>query len=229
MKSNFNQFQNTDELLDALCKKIKEHLQSAISQKVFATLIVSGGKTPIALFKKLSTLKIEWQKVTITLADERWVKTQNEDSNQKLVKDHLLQNEASLAKFIGLKTSHKNAYDAIDVVNKNISDIPKPFDLTILGMGEDAHTASLFPDAKELDEALFSTNPTSAITPPKGKYERITLSLKTILDTKLIILHIEGENKYRVYKEVIQNKKDKKRPISFILKQQKTPVEVYYA
>jgi len=197
-------------------------------QKGYATLVVSGGNTPKPLFKKLSNLKLEWEKVIVTLTDERWTDTKSKDSNENTVRENLLQNEAKNAKFIGLKTDHESAFEAQKAVSQKISTIPKPFDLIILGMGEDAHTASLFPDANELKNALYDDISVKAINPPEAPFERMTLSLKTLLNTKSIVLLMEGEQKYNIYNEVIQKELDEKRPIGFILKQQKTPVEVYH-
>ncbi len=228
MKSNFYNFKEKETLLNALSKKIGEKLNEAILEKGYASLVVSGGNTPKPLFKKLSNLKLEWEKVTITLTDERWTDIKSQDSNENMVRENLLQNEAKNAKFIGLKTSHKNAFEAQKTLAQKISTISKPFDLILLGMGEDAHTASLFPDAKELKSALYDDISLKAITPPNAPFERITLTLKTLLDAKSIILYIEGDKKYRVYKDVIESELDEKKPIGFILKQQKTPVEVYH-
>ena len=109
-------------------------LSEAIIKNDFASFIVSGGSSPISIFQDLNNSDLDWSKIKISLVDDRFVDKSHDDSNEKLLHDHLLINNAVIANFVSLKSNFE------DVLKIN-----KPFDLMLLGMGEDAHFASLFP------------------------------------------------------------------------------------
>jgi len=93
---------------------------------------------------------LPWQSITITLADERWVDIDSNDSNTKLVHENLLQNEAVKAKFFHLKQGDALTSDTLVDLNIAAKQQLLPLDVLILGMGEDGHTASLFPCSDEI-------------------------------------------------------------------------------
>ena len=141
------QFDDRTQLVEQLTAAIVSQLGSAIAQRGQALLAVSGGNTPIPLFECLSHQTIEWEKVTITLVDERWVNDTHSDSNAKLAKDYLLKNNASVSKFIPLYNGMASPFGAKSEVNQALTELHLPFDAVILGMGDDGHTASFFPHA----------------------------------------------------------------------------------
>jgi 6-phosphogluconolactonase len=147
-------YENTDALNQDFCQRIASILQQAIETDGRASLVVSGGRTPAALFDALSNLSLDWSKVDISLADERWVDIDNDASNEKMLRSKLLVNKAALANFVGLKTPHNDAADAIDACTTNFVHFKRPFDVLILGMGEDGHTASLFPCSEQISQGL---------------------------------------------------------------------------
>ncbi len=216
------------DLHQALIERITRELTSGIAKNGKASMVVSGGSTPKALFEKLSHVDLPWEKVTISLVDERWVAPESSDSNEYLVKTHLLRDKASDASFIGLKNSALTAKDGVIQCLQDISVLSQPFDVVLLGMGDDGHTASFFPDATALDEALNTDAACIAITPPIAPYERMTLSRKRLLDTRSLLLHIEGEKKYEVYLEAMKDGEVNTMPIRTMIDQQTLPLEVYY-
>ena len=149
MKNKFKMsaFDSSDELAGALSQKLGSILDSAIKNRGAASVAVSGGSTPKKLFEKLSKIDLDWSKVTVTLVDERWVDTDSSASNERLVKEFLLQNRAKDAKFIGLKNALSVSPEALMIVKAKLRNIDK-LDIVVLGMGGDAHTASFFPNAK---------------------------------------------------------------------------------
>ena len=98
-----NDFASREQLDQTLAEKVSGLLESAIAAKGKASIAVSGGSTPKGFFNKLSKMPIDWKKVTITLADERWVDINSDASNTRLVHEHLLQDNAAAAKFFHLK------------------------------------------------------------------------------------------------------------------------------
>ncbi len=230
MSSNivFHNFDSTVDLTDRLSEDIAKTLQGYIDKNGHASLIVSGGNTPISLFKKLRRKEIEWEKVQIGLCDERWIDSSSENSNENLVRTHLLQEEAGRAKFIGMYIDGKTIQEARDICNSRYN---FEYDLLILGMGSDAHTASLFPNNPKLKLALDLKRRQKCIDiePSSAPFSRLTLTLSAILSAKNIYLHFEGDSKFKIFKEAMEGKDIYDMPIRSILHQDKKIIEVYYS
>ena len=145
MKAQLRKFATSSELNDEFAPEIAAKLQDGIDQNGRASLLVSGGSTPRPMFAKLSEIDIQWDKVDIALVDDRWVDLDDAASNEKMANEALLLNKASAANFIGMKTDSADAFAAEEQVAAKLANITKPFDVVILGMGEDGHTASIFP------------------------------------------------------------------------------------
>ncbi len=227
----YKTFDNRTLLEEALADKTLQLLQQGIDQRGTASLIVSGGSTPVALFEKLSQRDFNWNRVIISLADERWVSVDSEESNQHLVQTHLLQNKASGATFIGLHSGHATPHQAQAEIEQRLKAIHRPFDLVLLGMGNDGHTASLFPESIELLEAIDDQSPhiCQGITPVTAPHLRMTMTLPYLLDSKEIILHITGEQKHKVYQQAMEGTDIHDMPIRAVLQQTRTPISVYWA
>ena len=221
-----NKYPNSQLLIEDLTAHIVKELQQAINNKGHASIAVSGGKTPIPLFKLLSQQDLDWHNVFITLVDDRWVDDTDDASNEKLVLTYLLQNKAKLANFVGLKNSCDNPFDGAEITDKILNKIPMPFDVLILGMGEDGHTASLFPGAANLMAGLDmkSGRKVVGMTPLIAPLDRITLTLPTIVDSQNIYLHLVGESKMQVLEQAEKGDDINQMPIRAILQQNKVNV-----
>lgn len=227
--TNFNSFKSKEELVNDLALYIISLLEDSIEELGKASLLVSGGNTPKPLFEKLSHMDIPWDKVTVSLVDDRWLPSNHKDSNEALVKENLLQNNASEAKFVGMYLEGKSAFESDDDCSIIYEEEVFPFDVIILGMGGDSHTASLFPENEKLDLAydLNNENLCISIKPETAPYDRMSLTLGAILGAKNIILHIEGDDKLKVYEEALHSKDIYKTPISSVLNSSRL-VEVYH-
>ena len=227
----FLEFGDTAGLVEELAERIGDLLKKGIEARGQASLAVSGGSTPIPLFEALSEVELEWKKVSITLVDERWVAPDEQDSNERLVRQHLLQGQAAEARFVGMKPPDASARAGETPCAAALSRIPWPLDLLILGMGNDGHTASLFPGADALQEAVSmdSGKLCIAISPSHAPHERMTLTLPAILNSRQIILHLTGEQKRKVYAQACKDGPPEEMPIRYILNQNQTPVAVYWA
>lgn len=227
----FKEFKDSPTLVAALANQVAELLRSGIRERGRASLVVSGGSTPVPFFAALSELTLDWGKVVITLADERWVDPSDADSNERLVREHLLQNRAAAARFVGLKTGASTAVQGEKECGDRLAPLPKPFDALILGMGNDGHTASLFPQAARLGEALSldSGKLCLAITPPVAPHERMTLTLPALLHSRQIILHLVGAGKREVYEKALGEGPVAEMPIRAVLLQAIAPVTVFWA
>lgn len=227
----FKSFDNKEALEAQLAERIANQLQEAVDIRGKASLIVSGGSTPLKLFELLSKKAIDWSDVFITLADERWVTPEHSDSNERLVRNHLLKNRAASAKFRGLKNMYSSPEEGCDMTIEQLSSFPKPFDVVVLGMGNDGHTCSWFPCAAkaELENALTTDDLCVAVKPGNAPHSRISLSKSAILASRQIYLHIVGEQKLDVYRQALANDNSYEMPIRAVLGQHKTPVDVYWS
>lgn len=225
-----HQYTHNSALVETLAQCIVEGLLNTIDERGRASLAVSGGSTPVSLFRVLSTIDIPWSKVVVTLVDERWVPESHVDSNAHLLRRHLLRERAAKAHFVGLKTNVSDPFVAlVDVRAKLLREV-LPLDVAVLGMGEDGHTASLFPRAQGLSEALDSEGQVCyGIRPPFAPHARMTLSASTLLGTKQLFLHIIGEKKRRVLEAAIEPGPMTALPVRAVLHQTKVVTQIFYA
>lgn len=190
-------------LATKLATEVADCLQSAINDRGQASLVVSGGSTPLPFFKALASVDIPWDRVTVTLADERWVDASHPDSNEKLVRDNLLTGLAASATFVSLKNSASTPEAGWQQAESAIAALARPLDVVVLGMGGDGHTASLFPDTPGLEQAIAvgCGKSTWPMNPPGASQARMSLTLDTLIDANHCFLHVTGEQKKTVLLE----------------------------
>ena len=219
---------STKTLINNLANFIEKELTEAVAARSCASLVVSGGSTPRPLFQELAQRQLPWNKITITLADERWVDVSSEDSNEAMVRENLLCGAASEAAFIPLKNTAESAAEGWEMCHETLTDQFDRFDLVILGMGEDGHTASLFPGVSGSALESNSRALCAAIIPPKAPHERLTLTARAILNSRKIVLHIVGDKKWQVYQDALIAGSADELPIRVVLDQDQAPVDVYW-
>lgn len=231
MAYHFNTFANGAALAQALAEKVADALANAILARGQALLAVSGGSTPKAFFNALSAVPIDWAKVKVTLVDERFVPETSDRSNHRLVAANLLQNEAAKAKFIPLYHAVADIEDAAMVATGDAKRIGQPFDVVILGMGGDGHTASFFPGGNHLEQALSPRTPRSVITmqAPDAGEPRLTFTFSALQDARLLILHIEGDAKKPVIDRALAEGKAGALPIGRVIANASSDTEIYWA
>jgi 6-phosphogluconolactonase len=224
-------FPNTTALFDTLAGDIAGALQSGLAAGRGASLALPGGRTPVPLFERLSAAELDWDDVWVTLGDERWVETGSAASNEKLVRDHLLKNGAAIAHFVGLKNSAVEARAGAHASWSAVAELPRPFDFMLLGMGDDGHVASLFPDSPGLAAALDLTRPPGcvAMTAPAPPRERLSLNLRALLDSRRIAILITGAEKWATYERARVRGPAVDMPVRALLQQQNVPVSVYWS
>ncbi len=206
---------SSESLVADLSQNIGEILIETIEERGRASLAVSGGSTPKLLFEELSLLNLDWSRVDLTLVDDRWVDSDHKDSNELLIKTHFLKNKAAKVNFVPLKNDAKSAKEGVLFSENTLKSIAIPFDLIILGMGTDGHTASLFPCSDELSIGmdLNSKSHLVATTPKTAPYERISLTAKSIFEAKRIILHLNGSAKLHTLEDAMSIRDSSKMPI----------------
>ncbi len=195
---------DSQELAARLASDVASVLRAAISERGQASLVVSGGSTPLPMFECLAEEPdIDWAKVQITLADERSVPADHADSNEGFVHTHLLKGDAARAQFVSLLPDNVPAIDQLGAVAERIDAMGEVFDIVLLGMGGDGHTASLFPDASELEHAFETDVSVVGLTPPSVPQARISLSASRLLATRHLWLHITGQSKLAVLEDAL--------------------------
>jgi 6-phosphogluconolactonase len=206
-------------------------LSKAIEERGQATFLVSAGNTPKSLYRSLSNADLFWDQVKVATVDERWVETDHTLSNEKLIRSNLLQNNAKNAVFHGMKTEAIHARDALDDINNTFASFNAPFDITVLGMGADGHTASLFPRANGLDESASLCQPVQMNNSEQTTEvnERVTLTLTSLLQSKVIFLLLRGKEKLATYQKAMSGTDVFEMPIRAILQQNNIPVVVNWA
>jgi 6-phosphogluconolactonase len=211
----------------ACARSIAALLVEAIAARESATLAVSGGRTPTLLFEALAEIAIDWSKVFILQVDERWVAPNSPDSNQIAVCRHLLQGEAKDARFLPMKNDGTTPLEGQPAYEAQLRKLDWPLDVIVLGIGEDGHTASLFPGAPELADGLTTEALCLAVTPDDAPYSRLSLSLRAILDSRLICVQLSGTAKETTYERALGKGPVATMPIRAILRQTRVPVEVW--
>ena len=220
-------FNDKQQLADALAGAVAANLRAGIAARGQASVAVSGGATPVNFFHALSRRDdVAWDKVTVTLVDERWVDETSDRSNARLVRQNLLQGRAAAASFVPLYQGG----DSPDAAKAGAAQtkVPRPLDAAILGMGSDGHTASFFPGGDTLSEALTAEGPIIAIRAPGAGEPRVTLTLTQLLAAKVLYLHIEGEEKVETLRKAEAEGPIEAMPVRAILRETSTPLTIYW-
>lgn len=224
-----HQYDTDTAMNSALANAIREDLQQAINLRGKASLALSGGPITIELFQILSQTQLPWSQVYITLVDERWVDRHHEDSNERLIHTHLLQNQAKSAHFISMTTEAENPYDGVDEIGQRLKQqLPLPIDVLVLGMGNDGHTASLFPHAANLAKGLdmHSKQLVIDMKPLTAPHDRISLTLPVIVASQHLYLQLSGTKQNQVFQQALDGNDSNDMPIRAVL-QQRPDLEIY--
>ena len=192
-------------LAEGLATAVAADLRRAIAARGVATLALAGGNTPRRFLQALSRQSLDWTKVRVLPVDERWVPNTDPRSNERLLREHLLQGEAAAAELLPLYRPVETPEVALQSVAGDIAHRALPLDVAVLGMGEDGHVASLFPDLVRRDVGLSPSGraPVLAIRTAAAPEPRITLTLSAIFTAPALYLHIEGAIKRGVLADAL--------------------------
>lgn len=225
-------FPDSQTLARQLAGDLATRMRNSIEQRGRVCIAVSGGRTPQAFFAALSQEKLAWDKVLVTLVDERWVDENHEASNAALVRQHLLQNEAARAYFLPLKNKAADPVSGFMACENTLHEQIIRLDYAVLGMGTDGHTASWFPHSKALASALNEAGGAwcCPVTDAPVMPQRMTLSWSFLAACRHLFLHFEGPDKDEVFRRALaadqaQNLTDM--PVRTVLAQSAVPLSIY--
>lgn len=219
-----NYYAGIDQLAKGFADFAATALQNDLTKNQKASLVIPGGNTPRHYLPALANCALAWDKITITLSDERWVDVHTDASNENLVTKHLLAHLSQDTNFVGLKTGHATPFDAVDEIHQRLDSIPQPFALTVLGLGEDGHVASLFPNMSTDDQGT-SLN-CVAVDKPIAPSPRMSLSLGLLAQSQHIALVVVGRAKRQLLDRLTEYS-DPQIPLVWLLKRSQTPIMVF--
>ena len=211
------EYDSRDDQAGGLADLVAGRLTAAVKAKNSASLAVPGGTTPGLMLKLLGESDAPWGLVAVTLTDERWVPPISPRSNQKLLGETLFHGAAAAAEFVPLYGGGGEPAQALHAVNLTLEQVALPLDVAVLGMGDDMHTASMFPGALGLEEALAPDAPPAvAIRAPGAEEPRITLSARVLRAAERHVL-IQGHDKMRALERAVALADPTRAPICAVL------------
>lgn len=223
------EFESREEASVAAAERIRDALAHRLENQKAATLVVSGGTTPARCFEELAHLEIDWDRVSVLASDDRWVPSSHSDSNENLIRKHLLVNGASLAGLLPFFKPDTPIELRCEELDREIRFMPFPFACSLLGMGTDGHFASLFPDADNLAEGLDleSQKLCMPVRSEASPYPRVSLTLSALSRSDEIVLLIFGDEKRRIFEKAKAG--NARYPVTRLLRQKRAPVHLYWA
>ena len=184
---------------------ISSALARDLQERPRARLLLSGGSTPAPVYEALSKAPLEWERVDVARVDERWLLPDAPDSNSRQIREALLHDRAAAARFENIPRPGRSIEEAVSAANLHAQTPPG---VVVLGMGEDGHTASLFPRMHNLESALQSRAPYVQVDatgcPGAGRFlRRISLTPAGLAPAHTRLLLIRGESKRKLLERVL--------------------------
>jgi 6-phosphogluconolactonase len=210
-------YPTADALAEAASRAVSGCLSEALQLRGRAGLVATGGRSPGLVYDRLADADVDWNRVIVTLSDERCVEPDDPASNAKLVRERLGQGGGRRAHLLALWPEPQPAALAALL----------PFDAVMLGMGEDGHIASLIPGDPGLEDGLTTSDLTRPVPAGLGKppVARITLTLRALVDARAIFLLIAGEIKRGVVQRALAGED---LPVGRLISQSRAPIRIFW-
>ena len=189
----------------ACAGRLVDALSAALAETGRATFAGSGGSTPAPIYRELTSAGLDWSNIAVTLIDERYVPETSPESNAALLKTTLLTGPASAARFIPLYHPSVTVDRAAAIAGHELASATDRLDAVLLGMGEDGHICSMFPDSPTLKTLLTPTLKPAVYGVPPGRdgaapsMERLSINLPWLMTARRVVLAITGKQKRAVF------------------------------
>ena len=223
-------YDSLDEMADAVAGDIGFIIESALDARGEALIAVPGGKTPLPIYRRLAEADLNWKKVTIIPTDDRLVPLTDERSNVRAIAQAFLPAGARVFPITSDIADHRLAGNS---ANAKLGELKFPLDLAWLGVGEDGHTASIFP-GPDLEEALNAPKGRHAVgvmpdpLPPEAPFARVTLTRSAILTARTVLITITGAAKKAMLEQAIEDGHSSKLPIGRVLAEAEQPIDIHW-
>ena len=216
---------------DALADGAADVIGRALAVPGARGFVATGGGTPGPTYDRLAGRDLNWSRLTVTLSDERWVDPASADSNERLIRARLLVDRAAAARFMPLKANGATPEADAFAAEAGLRELA-PFAAVLIGMGEDGHIASLFPGAPDLAAGLDPDGERLCVGVERAGQapfvSRISLTVRALLQTRLIVLLISDEAK-RAVVERVRADSAYAPPVAAVLRQDRVPVRILWA
>jgi 6-phosphogluconolactonase len=227
----FHEHANAEVWARSAAMAIGHALGETLRERDRTRLLLSGGSTPAPVYRDLALLDLDWKRVDAALVDERWLQPDDPDSNTRLVRETLLHGPAAAAHFEGLTRAGQTIEEAVRVANLHAH---QSADVVVLGMGDDGHTASLFPRMRGLDEALASEQAYVAVDtagcPGAGRFaRRISLTPAGLAPSHARFLLIRGAAKRALFERAVDGDNVRELPIRLAFTTPGASLQVHWA
>jgi len=222
---------------EALFQALSEHCLALMGESATRhpaqTILLSGGNTPRPLYTTLAAAALPWSTIQVALVDERWVPPEHSASNEGMIRKAMQTAVARGLQITGMMQDSPTAIEGLEQVNMAYGSLPRPWTFALLGMGQDGHTASLFPDAQGLTHALTTGETCAALTARPSRItgdflDRMSLGLNALLSTRQLFLLITGADKWQVYQQALASTTPEATPVSYLLQQTQVPIDIYW-
>lgn len=213
---NLIEYPDIDMLMINLANRLAGELRQALSHEDRVSLAVPGGTTPGPMFDDLCAADLDWSRVDVMLTDERWVLETSDRSNTRLIRERLLTDRASAARYLPLYNGAETPEDGLAGIEAGLAP-SLPIDVLLLGMGTDMHTASIFPGAERLHDALHGDAILVPMRAPGAPEPRVTLSARVLRDAMSTHILITGAEK-RAAIERARDLSPEEAPVSVVLR-----------
>jgi 6-phosphogluconolactonase len=226
---NIHEYESHSDAAIAAGKRIINALHRRLETHDSAALVVSGGTTPAPVYEYMAHKELDWHRIHVLLSDERWVPSDHSDSNEKMLRDALEKSRASYAQITSYFDVDSSLEERCGELEKELGEMPLPFTSVLLGMGNDGHFASLFPDDGDLETAIDLQSPRGfvPVDTESSPYRRISMTLAALLRCDEILLLISGAEKRAVLEQATDPESEL--PIAYLLRQMRVPVDVFWA